>query len=66
MLFVVDGDEQGATQIQARFGETVGDSVKVESGIKPGDRVIVSDMSAYSLYPRIELHYRSADFCPGL
>jgi multidrug efflux pump subunit AcrA (membrane-fusion protein) len=54
-LFVLDADGRNATQVKAHFGQSAGNFVEVQRGVKPGDRVIVSDMSAYDSYRRIEL-----------
>jgi len=54
-LFVLDADGRSATQVKAQFGQSVGNFVEVQRGLKAGDRVIVSDMSAYDSYRRIEL-----------
>ena len=54
-VFKLDSDERYATQINVQLGDTVGDLVKVRSGLQPGDRVILSDMSAYKGRQRIRL-----------
>jgi multidrug efflux pump subunit AcrA (membrane-fusion protein) len=54
-LFVLNADERSATQLEAHFGQAAGNYVEVQRGIKPGDRVIASDMSAYEVFPRVEL-----------
>jgi|ERR1035438_6865867 multidrug efflux pump subunit AcrA (membrane-fusion protein) len=54
-LFVLDADGRSATQVKAHFGQSAGNFVEVQHGVKPGDRVIVSDMSAYDSYRRIDL-----------
>lgn len=56
VLFVVDADERGAKKIDVEFGQVVGNYVEVRRGLKPGDRVIVNDMSQYEVYPAIKLN----------
>jgi hypothetical protein len=52
---VLDVDGRSVTQVKALFGQSAGNFLEVQHGVKPGDRVIVSDMSAYDSYPRINL-----------
>jgi len=47
------GDE--AVQTSVAIGRTSVSSVEIRSGLKAGDRVILSDMSAWSEFPRIRL-----------
>jgi HlyD family secretion protein len=54
-LFVLDADGRSATQVKAHFGQSAGDFVEVQRGLKAGDRVIVSDMAAYHEYRNIDL-----------
>jgi HlyD family secretion protein len=54
-LFVADADERSATLVRVQLGQIVGNYMEVRHGLKPGDRVIVSDMSAWTPYPRIDL-----------
>ena len=55
-LFVLDADGRSATQVKAHFGQSAGNFVEVQRGLKAGDRVIVSDMAAYHEYRNIDLH----------
>ena len=63
-LFVVDASGNSATQVNVRFGQSTGTLVEVRQGINPGDKVIISDMSAFDGYCsagranvcRIDLH----------
>ena len=50
-LFVLDADGRSATQVKAHFGRSTGNFVEVQRGLKPDDKVIVSDMSAYVTLP---------------
>jgi multidrug efflux pump subunit AcrA (membrane-fusion protein) len=54
-LFVLSDDGHSASQVKTRFGQSSGNFVEVQHGLKPGDRVIVSDMAAYDSYRRIDL-----------
>lgn len=54
-LFVLDADGRSATQVKAHSGQSAGNFVEVQSGLKAGDKVIVSDMAAYHEYRNIDL-----------
>jgi HlyD family secretion protein len=54
-LFVLDADGGSATQVKVYVGQSAGDFVEVQRGLKTGDRVIVSDMAAYHEYRYIDL-----------
>jgi len=55
-LFVLDRDGRSAAQITVHYGQSAGSLVEVRDGLKPGDKVIISDMNAYyDSYPRIDL-----------
>jgi multidrug efflux pump subunit AcrA (membrane-fusion protein) len=54
-LFVAAADERSAILVKVQLGQVVGNYVEVRHGLKPGDRVIISDMSAQTTYPRIDL-----------
>ena len=45
-LFVLDGDDE-LVKRKVRLGESNFEYVEVVSGLQPGDRVVVSDMSSY-------------------
>lgn len=49
-LFKVD--DQLATQVRVRFGRAGGDLIEIRDGLQAGDRVITSDTTAWSAYPR--------------
>jgi HlyD family secretion protein len=49
-LFVLDADGRSATQVNVQYGQSAGMIVEVRDGIKPGDKVIISDMYAYDGY----------------
>jgi multidrug efflux pump subunit AcrA (membrane-fusion protein) len=46
-----------ATRTKAELGRTSANAVQVVAGLKPGDKVIVSDTSQWSQYDRIELSH---------
>jgi hypothetical protein len=54
-LFVLDAAGRIATQVKVHFGQSAGNFVEVQRGVRAGERVIVSDMSAYDLYQNIDL-----------
>lgn len=53
-LFKLAGDDE-AVQTSVAIGRTSVSSVEIKSGLKEGDRVILSDMSAWSEHQRIRL-----------
>lgn len=52
-LFRVEGNE--AVRVPVEFGRASADAIEVRSGLRPGDRVIVSDTSNYEKFDRLEL-----------
>ena len=54
-VFKLDAGERYATEVKVQFGEAAGDLVRVRSGLRSGDKVILSDMSAYKGKQRIRL-----------
>ncbi len=48
-----DGDE--AVRVKVRLGKSSVNAVQVLEGLKPGDRVILSDMSAWDAFDRVRL-----------
>ena len=53
-IFKVDPDGN-ATRVQVKLGRESVSSIEVVSGLNVGDRVILSDMSAWDAYDRIKL-----------
>ena len=53
-LFVLTSDNE-AEQRKVELGSSNFESVEVISGLKPGDRVIVSDMKDHMSYNKIHL-----------
>jgi len=54
-LFRLNGDGTEAVQTSVSIGRTSVSSVEIRSGLREGDRVILSDMSAWSEHNRIQL-----------
>jgi HlyD family secretion protein len=54
-LFKVTPDGAGAERVQVKLGKSSVNTVEVLSGLKVGEQVILSDMSAYDAYDRIRL-----------
>jgi HlyD family secretion protein len=54
-LFRISGDGVSAERVQVKLGRSSVNTVEVLSGLKVGDQVILSDMSAYDAYDRIRL-----------
>ncbi len=55
-LFKVDADGKYASKVKVTFGRSSVNTIEVKDGLKVGDRVILSDMSAYDNYDRIRLN----------
>lgn len=55
-LFKVDADGKTATHVNVKFGRASVNAIEVLSGLKVGDRVILSDMSQWDSQPRIRLN----------
>jgi HlyD family secretion protein len=54
-LFKITGDGVTAERVQVKLGRSSVNTVEILSGLKVGDQVILSDMSAYDAYDRIRL-----------
>src|SRR5262249_40204889 len=54
-LFRIYPDGSGAERVQVKLGRSSVSTVEVLSGLKVGDQVILSDMSAYDAFDRIRL-----------
>jgi len=54
-LFKLDSDGKRAVRVNVEFGRSSVDTIEVKKGLKSGDRVILSDMSAQSEYDSIRL-----------
>lgn len=55
-LFKVEPDGKYANKIKVTFGRSSVNSIQIKDGLKVGDKVILSDMSAYDAYDRIKLN----------
>ncbi len=54
-LFKVSPDHTEATRVQVKLGRSSVNNVEILSGLKEGDEVILSDMSAWDAYDRVRL-----------
>ena len=54
-LFKVDSDGSGANRVQVKLGRSSVNNIEVLSGLKVGDTVILSDMSAWDAFDRVRL-----------
>ena len=54
-LFKVEADGSHATRVKVRFGAQSVNTVQVLDGLKPGDRVILSDTTKFDSFERIRL-----------
>jgi len=55
ILFLVESDDQHAKRVPVRYGRISGPQIEIVSGLSPGDRVIVTDMSKWASYARVTL-----------
>ena len=55
-LFKIDPDGRYATKVKVTFGRSSVNTIEVTDGLRVGDRVILSDMSAQDSYDRIKLN----------
>ena len=54
-LFRLEPETGEATRVQVRLGRSSVNAIEVREGLKPGDQVILSDMSAQDSFNRIRL-----------
>jgi len=54
-LFKVNEDGDEATRVKVKLGKSSVNTVEILEGLKPGDQVILSDMSAWDAYDRVRL-----------
>jgi HlyD family secretion protein len=54
-MFKVSADGREATKVTVKLGRTSVNQVEVIEGLKPGDKVILSDMTAYDTFDRVRL-----------
>jgi HlyD family secretion protein len=55
-LFKIEPDGKYANKVKVTFGRSSVNTIEIKSGLNVGDRVILSDMSAYDNYDRIKLN----------
>lgn len=55
-LFKLSPDGTEATQVKVQLGRASVNTIEVVNGLKVGDKVILSDMSAWDQFDRIRLH----------
>jgi HlyD family secretion protein len=54
-IFKIEEDGKGASRAQVKLGRASVNSVEILSGLQPGDKVVLSDMSAWDAFNRIRL-----------
>ncbi len=55
-LFKLDPDNKGATRVQVKLGRSSVNTIEVLDGLRIGEQVVLSDMSAWEAYDRIRLN----------
>jgi HlyD family secretion protein len=55
-LFKLEPDGVHASRVQVKLGRTAVTTVEIIEGLKPGDQVILSDMSAQDAFDRVQLN----------
>jgi HlyD family secretion protein len=55
-LFKLDDDGKGATRVTVKLGRASVNSIEILNGLKVGDQVVLSDMSAQDQSARIRLN----------
>jgi len=55
-LFKVEPDGKYAIKVKVTFGRSSVNTIEIKEGLKVGDKVILSDMSAYDNNDRIKLN----------
>ena len=55
-LFKLTGDGNDAERVKVKLGRGSVNAIEIEAGLQPGDRVILSDTSAYDNQQLIRLH----------
>jgi HlyD family secretion protein len=54
-IFRLDGNGNGANRVQVKLGRASVNAVEILGGLQPGDKVVLSDMSAWDAFNRIRL-----------
>jgi len=55
-LFKLEADGKYANKVKVALGKSAVNTIEIKDGLKVGDQVILSDMSAYDSYERIKLN----------
>jgi len=55
-LFKLEADGKFANKVKVVLGRSSVNTIEIKDGLKVGDQVILSDMSAYDSYDRIKLN----------
>ncbi|MGE5648458.1 MAG: efflux RND transporter periplasmic adaptor subunit [Acidobacteriota bacterium] len=55
-LFKLDPDNRGATRVQVKLGRSSVNTIEILEGLRVGDQVVLSDMSAWDAHERIRLN----------
>lgn len=55
IAFRMDPDGKHVTRVNVRFGAIASEMIEIKSGLREGDKVIVTDMSRWADYERIRL-----------
>jgi HlyD family secretion protein len=55
-LFKLEEDGKGASRVTVKLGRSSVDRIEILDGLKVGDQVVLSDMSAQDQHPRIRLN----------
>ena len=55
-IFKYEADGKAASRVQVKFGRTSVNTIEVLEGLRVGDRVILSDMSAWDAHDRVRLN----------
>jgi len=55
IIFVVEPGDKFAKRVTVRYRRQSGEQMEILSGLAPGDRVIVTDMSLWAGYSRVRL-----------
>ena len=54
-LFKLEGDQTHASRVQVQVGKVSVSTIEIRSGLVEGDKVVLSDMSAWDAYDRVRL-----------
>jgi HlyD family secretion protein len=54
-IFKLDEDGKGAARVQVKLGRSSVNTVEIVDGLRPGDKVILSDMSQWDAFNRVRL-----------